>query len=282
MNVTLSNTAQKLCVIGDPVTHSKSPLLHNTMCRALGLDYLYLCQTVKPGGLADFLAGAKALGYAGFNATMPFKELLLPYLDELDPLAKKLGTVNTICIKDGKLYGYNTDCPGYIAALQGCGFDPAGKRAVLLGAGGAAKAVALGLSEAGAEVFVANRTPDKVNAITALCPDRLYPLPWPNSGSPELARADLLVNATSLGMAGQGQFSDFGFLDALPQHCLVSDLIYHPAPTELLKHAAELGLDTMDGFPLLIHQAILALERFTGQAIDPEAVLPALELALKE
>ena len=105
MNVTLTNTAKKLCVIGNPVTHSKSPLLHNTMCRLLGLDYLYLCQTVKPDGLADFLAGAKALDYAGFNATMPFKELLLPYLDELDPLAKKLGAVNTVCIKDSKLYG---------------------------------------------------------------------------------------------------------------------------------------------------------------------------------
>ena len=150
MNITLTNTAKKLCVIGDPVTHSKSPLLQNAMCQALKLDYIYLCQPVKPEGLADFLAGVKALGYAGFNATMPFKELLLPYLDELDPLAEKLGAVNTVCIRDGKLYGYNTDCPGYVAALKHGGFDPAGKRVLLLGAGGAAKAVALGLAEAGA------------------------------------------------------------------------------------------------------------------------------------
>lgn len=281
MNVTLTNTTQKLCVIGDPVTHSKSPLLHNTMCQALGLDYLYLCQTVKPDGLAGFLAGAKALGYAGFNATMPFKELLLPHLDELDPLASTLGAVNTVCIRNGKLYGYNTDCPGYVAALRHRGFDPAGKRAVLLGAGGAAKAVALGLCEAGAEVSVLNRTPDRAQAVAALCPGQAVALPWTGDTLTQvLPRADLLVNATSLGMAGQGQFENFDFLELLPETCLVSDLIYHPAPTELLSRAATRGLATMDGFPLLIHQAILALEHFTGQAIPVDAVLPSLERAV--
>lgn len=283
MNVTLTNTAKKLCVIGDPVTHSKSPLLHNTMCRLLGLDYLYLCQTVKPDGLSDFLAGAKALGYAGFNATMPFKELLLPYLDELDPLAKKLGAVNTVCIRDGKLYGYNTDCPGYVAALRQRGFDPAGKRAVLLGAGGAAKAVALGLSEAGALVSVLNRTLDRAQAVAALCPGQAVALPWTaDTLTQVLPQADLLVNATSLGMAGQGQFDGFDFLRALSGTALVSDLIYHPAPTRLLQEATALGLETMDGYPLLIHQAILALEHFTGQTIAPAAVLPALERAVAE
>lgn len=274
--------SRKLCVIGDPVTHSKSPLLHNTMCRLLGLDYEYACRTVKREELTGFLTAVRGENCAGFNATMPFKELLLPYLDGLDPLAKKLGAVNTVCIKDGKLYGYNTDCPGYTAALRSRGFDPKGKTAFLLGAGGAAKAVALGLSEAGAEVLVANRTPGKVNAIAALSPDKIRPVSWPSAALPELARVSLLVNATSLGMAGQGQFDDFTFLRSLPKSCLVSDLVYHPAPTELLKNAAALGLATIDGFPLLIHQAILALEHFTGQAIDPAAVLPALEAALKE
>lgn len=280
MNIELTNTAKKLCVIGDPVEHSKSPLLHNTMCSLLGLDYLYLCQPVKPEGLADFLAGAKALGYAGFNATMPFKERLIPYLDELDPLAAKLGAVNTVCIKDGKLYGYNTDCPGYIAALKRRGFDPKGKRAVLLGAGGAAKAVALGLSDAGAEVFVANRTAEKADAVTALDPAHIRAIPWPPADQPELASADLLVNATSIGMTGR--FPSYDFLDVLPKTALVSDLVYRGAPTPLLREAADRGLDTMDGYPLLIHQAILALEHFTGQTIDPGRVLPALEAAVRE
>lgn len=271
---------KQLYVIGDPVAHSKSPLLHNTMCGLLGLDYAYACRTVKRDTLADFLTAVKEENCAGFNATMPFKELLLPYLDVLDPLASRLGAVNTVCIIDGKLYGYNTDCPGYVAALNRRGFDPKGKRAVLLGAGGAAKAVAVGLCEAGAEVFVANRTPDKAKALTALSPHQMHPMVWPDPSSPELARADLLVNATSLGMAGQGQFASFDFLAALPEGCLVSDLIYHPAPTELLRRAAARGLAAMDGFPLLIHQAILALEHFTGQTIPPDAVLPALERAV--
>ncbi len=272
---------KQLYVIGDPVAHSKSPLLHNTMCALLGLDFTYACRTVHKEELAAFLTAAKESGCAGFNATMPFKELLLPYLDGLDPLAKKLGAVNTICIECNKLHGYNTDCPGYTAALRQHGFDPQGKQAVLLGAGGAAKAVALGLSEAGATVLVANRTASKAKAITSLCPDKIRPIPWPTADAPDLAGADLLVNATSLGMAGQGEFSDFTFLDALPAACLVSDLIYHPAPTELLRRAEARGLATMDGFPLLIHQAILALEHFTGHAIPPDQVLPALEAAVR-
>lgn len=114
---------------------------------------------------------------------------------------------------------------------------PKASRQSFWGAGGAAKAVALGLSEAGATVLVANRTASKAKAITSLCPDKIRPIPWPTADAPDLAGADLLVNATSLGMAGQGEFSDFTFLDALPAACLVSDLIYHPAPTELLRRA---------------------------------------------
>lgn len=274
--------SRTLCVIGDPVTHSKSPLLHNTMCQVLGLDFAYHCQTVKANALEDFLTQAKAQGYAGFNATMPFKELLLPYLDGLDPLAMTLGAVNTVCIKDGKLYGYNTDCPGYIAALRERGFDPKEKKVVLLGAGGAAKAVALGLCEGGAAVTVLNRTLEKAQAVAHLCPDRAVALPWDDKTLAQvLPHADLLVNATSLGMAGQGQFASFDFLRLLPKTCLVSDLIYHPSPTALLEKAGSRGLATMDGLPLLIHQAILALEHFAGVKIDPADVLPALEGALK-
>ena len=276
--------SRTLCVIGDPVRHSKSPLLHNTMCRALGLDFAYHAQTVKADALPEFLAQAKAENYAGFNATMPFKELLLPHLDSLDPLAEKLGAVNTVCIKDEKLYGYNTDCPGYIAALRARGFDPKGKKVILLGAGGAAKAVAVGLCAAGARVGVSNRTAEKVNPLLALYPDQISVLPWVER-DPTLAGglgdAELLVNATSLGMAGQGQFSSFDFLSHLPKACLVSDLIYHPSPTALLEAAEGLGLETMDGLPLLIHQAILALEHFAGVEIDPGVVLPALEEALR-
>lgn len=275
MNIELTNTAKKLCIIGDPVVHSKSPLLQNAMCQALGLDYVYLCQPVKPEGLGDFLAGAKALGYAGFNATMPFKELLIPYLDELDPLAKKLGAVNTVCIRQGKLYGYNTDCPGYIAALLTAGFTPRGKRVLLLGAGGAAKAVAVGLADAGAaRVTVANRTRSKAEAVAGLIGGQGAVIGWDlDALRSEAAECDLLVNATSLGMAGQGEFEDLDFLSALPRGAVVSDLIYHPAQTLLLKRAKELGYATLNGLPLLMHQASLALQEFTGTRIDRKSVV---------
>lgn len=275
---------KKLCVIGWPVSHSKSPLLHNAMLREAGLPYEYGCQPVQPGHLEEFLSFAKAENYAGFNATMPFKEELLPYLDELDPLAEKLGAVNTVCIQSGKLYGYNTDCPGYIASLERAGFEVKGKRVLLLGSGGAAKAVALGLCEGGAErVFVANRTPEKAETLARLAPHVLTPCSW-NAGSLSAAaeKADLLVNATSLGMAGQGQFQDFSFLTALPDHAWVSDLIYHPAQTELLKQASLLGHTTLNGLPLLIHQAILALEHFTATPLDQERMVEVIEHALEE
>lgn len=283
MNIELTNTAKKLCIIGDPVVHSKSPLLQNAMCQALGLDYVYLCQPVKPEGLGDFLAGAKALGYAGFNATMPFKELLIPYLDELDPLAKKLGAVNTVCIRQGKLYGYNTDCPGYIAALLTAGFTPRGKRVLLLGAGGAAKAVAVGLADAGAaRVTVANRTRSKAEAVAGLIGGQGEVIGWDlDALRSEAAECDLLVNATSLGMAGQGEFEDLDFLSALPRGAVVSDLIYHPAQTLLLKRAKELGYATLNGLPLLMHQASLALQEFTGTRISPAAVIPVMTDALR-
>lgn len=279
MKVELTNTARKLCIIGDPVTHSKSPLLQNAMCQALGLDYVYLCQPVKVGELDDFLTAAKTLGYAGFNATMPFKELLVPRLDGLDPLAEKLGAVNTVCIKGGKLYGYNTDCPGYVAALKSRDFDPAGKRVLLLGAGGAAKAVAVGLAHAGAkEICIANRTAEKAQAVAALIPGQGVVTGWDMpSLSAAAGRCDLLVNATSLGMANQGEFDDLGFLDALPKTALVSDLIYHPAQTHLLRQAHNLGYATMNGLPLLMHQAILALEKFAETSVPPEKVIPVLE-----
>ena len=121
MHVELKNTTRKLCVIGDPVLHSKSPLIQNTMLSALGLDYIYLCQPVSAGRAAEWLSAAKVAGYAGFNATMPHKEELLPLMDELDEDARMYGAVNTVCIRDGKYYGFNTDGKGFLASLRHAG-----------------------------------------------------------------------------------------------------------------------------------------------------------------
>ena len=270
MNVEVDNNTKKLCVIGDPVLHSKSPLLHNTMLRELGLDYVYLCQPVPRGRCREWLDCAKFTGYAGFNATMPHKEELVPLMDELDGDAALIGAVNTVCIRDGKAYGYNTDGEGFLRSLADEGIHPAGRRVMVLGAGGAAKAVCLKLAQAGAAVTVCNRTLEKAEAICAHDPAHLRAAGFDAvTLYKEAQGCDLLVNCTSLGMEGtQGQFEDFSFLDGLAAGVPVVDLIYAPAQTELLRQAARRGHKTVNGYGLLVNQAVLALEHFTGTAID--------------
>lgn len=270
MKVEVDSTTKKLCVIGDPVEHSKSPLIQNTMIRELGLDYVYLCQPVPRGKCREWLDCAKFAGYAGFNATMPHKEELVPLMDELDADAALIGAVNTVCIRDGKVCGYNTDGEGFLRSLADEGIDPAGKHVLVLGAGGAAKAVCLKLAQAGADVTVCNRTIDKAQAICAHDPAHLHPAGFDTATLYKEAQScDLLVNCTSLGMAGtKGQFEDFAFLDGLKPGVPVVDLIYAPAETELLRQARQRGHKTVNGFGLLVNQAVLALEHFTGTEID--------------
>lgn len=283
MKVELTNTAKKLCVIGDPIVHSKSPLIQNAMISALGLDYIYLCQKVPRGETERWLRCADFSGYAGFNATMPHKEALALLMDELDPLASACGAVNTVCIKDGKYYGYNTDGAGFLRALSDLGVDAAGKRALLLGAGGAAKAVAAALAGAGAHVTVANRTVEKAEGICEIDPARMVPAGLEKEELCRLAKeSEILVNCTSLGMAGTGtDFDDLSFVEALPEGAAVCDAIYAPAETSLLKKAREKGHPAMNGMGMLLHQAILALEYFTGESLDRSRARAAAEEALK-
>ena len=273
----------RLQVIGDPVLHSKSPVLHGAMLSALGLDAAYDARVVRRGELPDYLRWARDHGVAGFNATMPHKEDLLPLLDEADPAAKTVGAVNTVCLRAGKWVGFNTDGAGALSALgEVLGFDPAGSTVTLLGAGGAAKAVALALAQAGAErVRVCNRTLKRAGELCARHP-RLTPAPFDPDTLERLCRgADLLVNCTSLGMEGcPRQFEGFSFLDALPPHGAVFDLIYHPAETELLAQARRRGLRAMNGLPMLVWQAVLALEHFLNRPLDRGAMAAAASAAL--
>ena len=285
MRVELKNTTKKLCVIGDPVLHSKSPLIQNTMIAALGLDYVYLCQSVPRGRAGEWLSCAAFAGYAGFNATMPHKQELAPLMDELDEDARMYGAVNTVCIRDGKYYGYNTDGRGFLASLRHAEVETEGKTVLLLGAGGAARAVAPKLCQAGkaAKVVVANRTVEKAAALCAAAPERMIPAGFDTDTLRHLAgRADLVVNCTNLGMTGTGgQFEDLSFLEELPGGAAVCDLIYSPAETELLQRARTLGHTALNGLGMLIWQAIFALEHFTGEQIDGEAMLPLVEAALE-
>ena len=274
----------RLQVIGDPVLHSKSPVLHGAMLSALGLDAAYDARVVRRGELPDYLRWARDHGVAGFNATMPHKEDLLPLLDGMDPAARLTGAVNTVCLREGAWVGFNTDGAGALSALgEVLGFDPAGSTVTLLGAGGAAKAVALALAQAGAErVRVCNRTLERAVELCARHP-RLTPAPFDPDTLERLCRgADLLVNCTSLGMEGcPRQFEGFSFLDALPPHGAVFDLIYHPAETELLAQARRRGLRAMNGLPMLVWQAVLALEHFLNRPLDQGAMAAAASAALE-
>ncbi len=274
----------KLQVIGDPVLHSKSPVIHGAMLGTLGLDVSYTPQVVRRGELPDYLRWARENGVTGFNATMPHKEDLLPLLDWLDGDAALCGAVNTVCLRGGKWIGFNTDGGGAQAALEGAGLWPA-RNVALLGAGGAAKAVAFRLAQAGAErVWVCNRTTERAEALCgqyrcqALAPAGFDPATLRRLA----AQSQLLVNCTSLGMAGCGrQFEDFSFLDALPQGAGVFDLIYHPAQTELLAQAERRGLPTLNGLPMLVNQAVLALEHFLDRPLDRKAMAEAAASALR-
>lgn len=276
----------KLQVIGDPVLHSKSPVIHGAMLRSLGLDIPYTPHVVRRGELPAYLAWAREHGVTGFNATMPHKEDLLPLLDGVDPMARVIGAVNTVCLRDGSWVGFNTDGGGAAAALKNAGMDPAGLTVTLLGAGGAAKAVALALSHAGAvRVFVCNRTLARAEELCAHDPlGRLSPAGF----DPDILRrcaeqSRLLVNCTNLGMEGcPHQFEGFSFLDALPAGAGVFDLIYHPAETELLAQARRRGLKTLNGLPMLVNQAVLALEHFLDRPLDRPAMAAAATAALNQ
>lgn len=275
-----------LQIIGDPVLHSKSPVIQGAMLAALGLDLEYTPHVVRRGELPQYLAWARERGVTGFNATMPHKEDLIPLLDEADPAAKTVGAVNTVCLRAGKWVGFNTDGAGAVAALEGAGLDPAGLTITLLGAGGAAKAVALALSAAGAgRVFVCNRTLSRAQALCAQDPlGRLSPAAFDVDTLTALAEtSQLLVNCTNLGMAGcDHQFEDFSFLEALPRDAAVFDAIYHPAETELLARAKGRRLKTLNGLPMLVNQAVLALEAFLDRPLDRPAMAAAATAALNQ
>ena len=278
-----------LQVIGDPVLHSKSPLIHTTMLDYLGLDISYTPHVVKKGELSQYLAFAKVHGVTGFNATTPHKEDLIPLVDELGQDAQRCGAVNTVCFRNGKWIGHNTDGEGCLAALQAQGLWPA-RGVVILGAGGAAKAVALRLArEQAGPIWVCNRTLSKAQQLCQLDPAGvLIPAGFdPDTLTQLCAQAQLVMNCTNLGMAGcAGQFPDFSFLDAVPQGAGVMDLIYHPAQTQLLQQAQAKGLKTCNGLPMLVYQAIFALEYFLNRTLHKEelaqAVFSKLAQALAE
>ncbi len=275
---------RKLCVIGDPIGHSLSPVIQNTMIQAAGLDCVYDARRVAGEDTACWLKQAVAEGYVGFNATMPHKENLVALADELSEDAALFRSVNTVCLKDGRVYGHNTDGAGFIRALREADMDPAGKTVLVLGAGGAAKAVVSKLSQSGASaVLVANRTWSRAQAVCKQLGGNVVPCDFSLETLCRHAKqSQLLVNCTSLGMAGtMGQFEDLSFLEELKPGAGVFDLIYSPAQTPLLAKAQGLGHKTANGLGMLVWQAIFALEHFTETKLDGPVMAAAARQALE-
>ena len=269
---------KQLFVIGDPVAHSLSPLLHQTMIDQTGTAYRYDVRTVRPEELPAFVRWAKDGGCAGFNVTMPHKEAILPLLDEVDATAASCGAVNTVCIREGRAIGHTTDGTGFLDSLAGQGFYPQGRTVLLLGAGGAAKAVGHALAAAGAgRVIVCARRLERAAALAAQLPGCGEGIVLAQDVIQQAASAcDLLVNATPLGMAGSPAFARLDFLQAMPPHAVVYDLVYHHRRTALLGAAARQGLRTVGGIDLLIRQAVRAFTFFTGETPDTAALYDAL------
>jgi shikimate dehydrogenase len=258
LTVPISGATRVAAVIGDPVRHSLSPVLHNAAYRQLGLDWVYVAFDVPDGAARHALDGMRAFGLVGLSVTMPHKAAVAELCDECAPDAKTLHSVNTVTLRpDGSLYGESTDGEGFLLALADAGHDVAGRDALILGAGGAARAVALALVRARAELTVTARRPDAAEHAAALVGARTWP--WEERAAAARA-ATLVVNATPLGMS-DGAFPITP--DALgPGHVFV-DLVYHPLETAMLKAAVAHGAAVVDGLGMLVRQAGLQVERWT-------------------
>jgi len=259
-------------VIGDPIEHTMSPAMHNAAYKAAGLDFIYLGFRVTAPELRDAMTGMRALGIKGLNVTIPHKVAVIPFLNRVDPLAEKIGAVNTVVNEKGMLVGYNTDAMGFLRALVEHGVEPRGMKVLLLGAGGAARAIAYILAEEGAHLVILNRK-EEFSWAKELA-ERIGKAYDMAVGVGELdgdavaqaiGDSDIVVNATSVGMtpnAGQSPAP----AELLCPGLLVFDVVYNPIETRLLREARAAGADTIDGLQMLVWQGALAHEKFTGQA----------------
>lgn len=276
-------TGKTKCVgiLGWPVEHSMSPLMQNAAFAASSLDYTYIPLPVHPNRLAVAIEGLKALGFVGVNVTIPHKVAVIPYIDVLDKSAEMVGAVNTILIKDNKLYGYNTDAIGFIQPLLKKGNLLSEKKAVLLGAGGAARAVVWGLIEQGvSEIAIGVRNPEKarelVDVFSSLVAIKAYS--WPSTEfNVQLHHCDILVNSTPIGMYPNIEEEPHIEWSLLKSGIPVYDLIYTPEKTKFLKKAETLGHIIINGSGMLVEQGAAAFTLWTGLPAPIDTMYHTLE-----
>lgn len=282
--MTISGRTRILGIFGDPVAHSLSPLMQNVALAAAGIDAVYVPFHVRPENLATAVAAIRSLELWGVNVTVPHKEQVAPLLDAIDPAARLIGAVNTIVNRDGVLTGYNTDAPGLLRSLaEDLRFEPAARRILLLGAGGACRAALVALGRAGAAwVGIANRTRSRAEALAAASAEPLAGTTLAPCGldamelSALLPQVDLLINTSAAGLKGES-FTDFPWHDLAPG-ALVYDMVYGRGGTPFLRTARARGHRTADGLGMLAAQGEEAFFLWTGQR-PPDGVMKARLLA---
>jgi shikimate 5-dehydrogenase len=279
--------AELVGVIGQPVAENPTGVMQEAAFAARGLNWRYLTMEVPPSRLAEAVAGARALGFRGFNVTIPHKVAVMQYLDGVSPEARMIGAVNTVRREGDCFIGENTDGKGFLRGVRvNAGVDPKGKRVFLLGAGGAARAIATELALAGAaEIVVLNRTEGRGAAmVDDLCKNtgvKASLVVW--RGTHIIPEGfDLVVNATSVGLYPDVDAMPDIDLGRLAPGTLVCDAVFNPPETRLLRTAKSLGLPVLDGLSMLVYQGVIGFEIWTGQAAPETVMYEALQKALRD
>lgn len=251
-------------IIGNPIRHSLSPMIHNGAFKRLGWNAVYLTFEIK--NLEEALRGIRGLGVRGVSVTHPFKTNVIPFLDKVEGLAKKIGAVNTIVNREGRLIGYNTDCDGALEALEEK-MDLRKKRVVLLGAGGAARAIGFGLKERNCQMIMANRSRDRGEALSRELKCHFIPISSLVKMKAGELEADVVINTTSLGMVPRERETPFP-KKLLRKGMMVMDIVYEPLQTKLLREAKEKGCLTINGLEMLVRQGAAQFMIWTGKRPD--------------
>jgi len=283
--LTINAKTSVYCVIGDPISHSLSPNIHNAAFKRLKLNSVYLAFKVQKEFLVEAVKGLKSIGVKGFNVTIPHKVSIIPLLDKLDPLAEKIGAVNTVKNVDGKLIGYNTDGEGVLKAFEVEDVSLKNKKVVMVGAGGAARALAFTFANHAKEIVILNRTEEKALELASSI-SRSYNLPVKGlklnmeNLSLELKDAEVVVNATSVGMHPNIDETPIP-KNLIKPEMVVFDVVYRPIKTRLLKEAKQVGAKTINGLAMLVFQAVKAFEIWTGLTPPIDAMFRAALRGLK-
>ncbi|MCH7843537.1 MAG: shikimate dehydrogenase [Chloroflexi bacterium] len=273
---------QRLGIIGYPIGHSISPIFQQAGLDHLGIDATYEKWEVTPERVGDFVAGLRAPGTLGINITVPHKQAVIPFLDEVDEWATAAGAVNTIVNRDGRLTGHNTDGPGFLQALLvETGYSPDGTRALILGAGGAARGILLALVRGGVDsLVIANRTFERAETLAQLASEngvKSEAIPLAGDALTEAAAsANLIVNCTTMGMShGPDEHGSPISAAQIPATAIVNDVVYTPLLTPILKEAAVAGATSLGGLHMLVYQGVLSFQMWTGRDAPVDVMLAA-------